>query len=115
MQQSKTRARFLAWLTMIGLISLLTLFTGCHSNPSTGHGSDIATTYNGIGTVVAMNPQRPSIEINHQEIKGYMPAMQMEFPVKDRSLLDSINTGDKVDFTLEVNQGIERIIVIHKR
>jgi Cu/Ag efflux protein CusF len=39
----------------------------------------------------------------------------MEFPVKDRSLLDSINTGDKVDFTLEVNQGIERIIVIHKR
>jgi Cu/Ag efflux protein CusF len=62
-----------------------------------------------------LNPQRPSIEINHQEIKGYMPAMQMEFPVKDRSLLDSINTGDKVDFTLEVNQGIERIIVIHKR
>jgi Cu/Ag efflux protein CusF len=43
--------------------------------------------YPGTGVVADINRSEGWIEINHQEIKGLMPAMQMEFNVKDKSLL----------------------------
>ena len=47
-----------------------------------------------------INRKEGWVEINHEEIKGLMPAMQMEFWVKDKSLLDKVNVGDRVDFTV---------------
>ena len=47
-----------------------------------------------------INKKEGWIEITHQEIKDLMPAMQMEFNVKDRALLDKVNVGDRVDFTI---------------
>jgi len=41
------------------------------------------------------------IQINHGEIKGYMPAMSMPYRVKDKAMLDMVKPGDKVSFTLE--------------
>src|SRR5262244_298418 len=38
--------------------------------------------YPGTGVVVTINREEAWIEINHEEIKGLMPAMQMEFNVK---------------------------------
>ena len=62
--------------------------------------------YPGKGVVVLINRQEGWIEINHDEIKGLMPAMQMEFWVKDKSLLDHAKAGDHVDFTVvETTQG----------
>ena len=56
--------------------------------------------YPASGTVVLINRQEGWIEINHDEIKGLMPAMQMEFWVKDKALLDNAKAGDRVDFTI---------------
>jgi len=56
--------------------------------------------YPATGTVVLINRQEGWIEINHDEIKGLMPAMQMEFWVKDKSLFDNAKAGDRVDFTI---------------
>ena len=56
--------------------------------------------YPATGVVVLINRQEGWIEINHDEIKGLMPAMQMEFWVKDKSLFDNIKAGDRVDFTV---------------
>lgn len=50
--------------------------------------------------VATINRSEGWIEINHEEIKGLMPAMQMEFNVKDKTLLDKVNVGDRVDFTI---------------
>jgi Cu/Ag efflux protein CusF len=62
--------------------------------------------YHGTGVVVLVNIKEGWIEINHEDIKGLMPAMQMEFWVKDRALLKTVQTGDKVDFTvIETHQG----------
>lgn len=47
-----------------------------------------------------INHQEGWIEINHEEIKDLMPAMQMEFWVRDKSLLDQVKEGDRVDFTV---------------
>src|SRR5258707_14868805 len=56
--------------------------------------------YPATGVVVLINRKEGWIEINHDEIKGLMPAMQMEFWVKDKSLFDNARTGDRVDFTI---------------
>jgi Cu/Ag efflux protein CusF len=56
--------------------------------------------YPGTGIVTIINRPEGWIEIDHQEIKDLMPAMQMEFWVKDKSLLEKVSVGDRVDFTI---------------
>jgi Cu(I)/Ag(I) efflux system periplasmic protein CusF len=63
------------------------------------------TSYEGEGKVIALKPKLPSIEIDHQEIKGLMPAMTMEFYVKDKSLLEGLKSGDQIAFSLDYGVG----------
>ena len=56
--------------------------------------------YPGRGVVTIINIKEAWVEIDHEDIEGLMPAMQMEFWVKDRSLLRNIRVGDKVDFVI---------------
>jgi cytochrome oxidase Cu insertion factor (SCO1/SenC/PrrC family) len=55
----------------------------------------------GVGIVESFDQQRATIQIDHEEIKGLMPPMNMQFSVEDKSLLDSINPGDKIDFWIK--------------
>ncbi|HEY6806696.1 MAG TPA: copper-binding protein [Pyrinomonadaceae bacterium] len=71
-------------------------------------------TYMAVGTIKAIDPTTPSIEINHEDIKGLMPAMQMQFHVKDKTLLDGLATEDRVSFTIESGVGGLKIVAIHK-
>jgi Cu/Ag efflux protein CusF len=62
--------------------------------------------YPATGVVTIINKKEGWIEINHDDIVGLMPAMQMEFWVKDKSLLDRVKVGDKVDFVvIETTKG----------
>lgn len=72
-------------------------------------------TYKGKGTVTKINLEIVSVELDHEEIKGLMAAMRMEFYVKEKSELEVLQVGDKVDFVLEDNAGAERIISIKKQ
>ena len=60
----------------------------------------IGQPYPGTGVVTLINLKEGWIEIKHEEIKGLMPAMEMEWWVKDKSLLKSVQVGDRVDFTV---------------
>jgi Cu/Ag efflux protein CusF len=71
-------------------------------------------TYNGKGVVTKINLELVSVELNHEEIEGLMPAMTMEFYVRNKSELESLQIGDKVEFVLEYDQGRETIISIKK-
>ncbi|MEK6285544.1 MAG: copper-binding protein [Acidobacteriota bacterium] len=55
------------------------------------------------------------IQIDHQDIKDLMPAMNMPYAVKDRSLLDSIAPGDKIDFWLESTSSGLVVVRLQKR
>lgn len=72
-------------------------------------------TYDGTGAVTKINLEIGSIELDHEEVKGLMPAMKMEFYVADKKMLDNLKIGDRVDFTLEDNAGAERIVSIKKK
>lgn len=71
-------------------------------------------TYKSKGVVTKINLEIVSVELNHEKIEDLMPAMIMEFYVKEKSELEVLKVGDKVDFVLEDNQGQERIISIKK-
>ena len=65
--------------------------------------------------VATINRDEGWIEINHEEIKGLMPAMQMEFNVREKSLLDKVNVGDRVDFTIVETEKGEYLTEIKRK
>jgi Cu/Ag efflux protein CusF len=56
----------------------------------------------GEGKVVATVPNSSQIVVEHGEIKGFMEAMTMGYPVDPPSLLEGLKFGDKVRFTIDV-------------
>ena len=62
--------------------------------------------YPGIGIVKILNRKEGWVEIDHEEIKDLMPAMEMEFWIRDSSLMNGIRVGDRVAFVVvEDNKG----------
>jgi Cu/Ag efflux protein CusF len=66
----------------------------------------------GEGTVVALVPGTQQVVIDHEEIEGFMGAMTMGFRVHAPSLLDHVQPGDGVRFTINTATGT--IIALEK-
>jgi Cu(I)/Ag(I) efflux system protein CusF len=106
---------------LITLLSAISLFAGCSrkiahkdSEPEGPAASVQTKSYPARGKVTALDPKMPAIEIDHEDINGLMPAMQMEFHVKDRALLDGLSVGDRIEFTIENGVGGMRVVAIRK-
>jgi protein SCO1/2 len=54
------------------------------------------------GVIVKVTPREKSVEIKHEEIHGYMPAMTMPFDVTDTNELAGLAPGDSVVFRMIV-------------
>jgi Cu/Ag efflux protein CusF len=81
--------------------------------PTTGTPKD--GDYPGKGVVTKINLQNQgSVELDHDEIKGVMAPMRMEFNVSDKKMLDGITIGEKVDCTLRYKDHNETIVNITK-
>ncbi len=66
--------------------------------------------YVGVGTVIALQPRKSQIVVDHGEIKGFMAPMIMGYPVWPVSLLDGLKPGDRIRFTIDAGrQAIIRI------
>ena len=70
--------------------------------------------YNGKGQVTKIDMKLGSVGLDHENIEGLMPAMQMEFYVKDKAMIKDLKVGDKVDFIIEYKGGTETITAISK-
>jgi Cu/Ag efflux protein CusF len=70
--------------------------------------------YDGKGEITKINLELGSVEMKHEDIKDLMPAMQMEFFVKDKKILENLKIGDKVDFVVEYKHPQEIITSIKK-
>ena len=69
--------------------------------------------YDGYGSVVKVDEGSKKVTLKHDEIKGLMAAMTMEFPVKSADMLQGIQEGDRVRFTLSPQGGefvVEKIV-----
>jgi len=115
----KTLFLILICIALVGCTDANDRSDQSHPTPSpsvTGPAAAVATRgYNGVGTVKALNPKGPSIEIDHGDIEGLMPAMQMEFQVSDATLLNGLQVNDQIDFTIEDRTGVMRVTAIKKK
>jgi Cu(I)/Ag(I) efflux system periplasmic protein CusF len=66
----------------------------------------------GEGKVIAVVPASSEIVVAHGEIKGFMDAMTMGYPIAPPSLLKGVRVGDTVRFTIDTEQ--KAIVKIEK-
>ena len=59
-----------------------------------------ATTYQGRGLVLRVDPASSTLTVSHDAILGYMDAMVMPFAVRDRGVLQDVHPGDVIEFRL---------------
>ena len=60
-----------------------------------------AKPFEGTGTVVAVDAGKSRVVLDHGEIKDFMAPMVMSYQVTPPTLLESINSGDKVRFAVD--------------
>jgi Cu/Ag efflux protein CusF len=70
--------------------------------------------YDGKGKVTKIDKQLGSIELLHEEMPGLMPAMQMEFFVSDKAILEGLAVGDSVNFVLEYKHPAHTVVSVTK-
>jgi Cu/Ag efflux protein CusF len=83
---------------------------GCRSRSE----SSKEKTYEIKGIVVALDAKKPSAKLDHQDIPGFMMAMEMEFDAASPKVLEGLRPGDKVQGKLKVEAGKAIITVLEK-
>lgn len=58
-------------------------------------------TYKSVGVIKKIDAENGKLTIDHEDIPGYMTAMEMNEPVSDKKMLETIKIGDKVEFEIE--------------
>lgn len=89
----------------IAAIVALVLAGACGGGPKSAAVAPVTPdgTYEIRGTIVAVDAPRRLVEINHEAIPGFMPAMTMPYEVADAGLLQGLAPGDRVRGTLRVD------------
>lgn len=72
-------------------------------------------TVEGEGKVIAVVPSSSQIVVEHGEIQGFMEAMTMGYSVDPPSLLEGLEAGDRIRFTMDVQKkAIVKIVRLKK-
>jgi protein SCO1/2 len=85
---------------LVGCIALVLLGCGRGANPDHG----IAQQYETRGVVRGFSPDRSTIEIQHENISGFMPSMTMPFVARDLKEIADLKVGDAISFRINVTQ-----------
>jgi protein SCO1/2 len=64
------------------------------------------------GQILAVNPAKQELTINHADIPGLMPGMTMSYPVASPDLLNGRTPGELVTGVLEVDNATGRLVEI---
>jgi Cu/Ag efflux protein CusF len=102
----------------------------CNSTPQTPAGQSSpapqsssasqssAKRYELKGKVVSIDKKAKEIEVDGENVPGFMGAMTMGYPVKDEKLLDQVKPGDEIKSDLISDGGtywLENIVVTKKK
>ena len=99
------------------LATALLLISSCKQKPSGSERSSIAATtqvFQVKGVIKDLKPDGKTVDIRHEEITNYMPAMTMPFEVKNSNELTGLKAGDVVTFRLTVTEKDEWIDQVRK-
>lgn len=90
------------------LLALSLVFASCSQTPKQAADAAKAEkkverkTYSLTGEIVDLDPSTQVATIKHQEIKDFMEAMTMGFPVKDKAEFQKLKSGQKLTAQLMV-------------
>jgi protein SCO1/2 len=74
---------------------------GCGRSTNSEQGADH---YDTRGVVRGFSPDRSTIEIQHENIPGFMPSMTMPFAARDPKQIANLRTGDAISFRMAVTK-----------
>jgi len=66
------------------------------------------------GKVISVDRESRQVTVEHEEIKGYMGAMTMPFPMNDEKALSRIKKDDRIEATLVIGGskwGLENVVI----
>ena len=93
------------WFMLLHVAAGLFL-TACNRRPEsparTASPSTNQQSFQVKGVVISVKTLEKTVEIKHEEIPGYMPAMTMPFEVRDTNELAGLQSGDSVAFRMLV-------------
>jgi protein SCO1 len=79
------------------------LFTACQKSSTQQPVSAEAKRYDLKGKVISVDRQKRRAKINHDEIPGFMPAMEMDFPIHEDWVWDELTPGSDIRAQLVVD------------
>ena len=84
------------------LLALTLLLSACTQTPrEAAMSNEPIKTYQLTGEITAMDGPTQVVTIKHEEIKGWMDAMTMGFPIKEKAEFEKLKPGLKI--TADVN------------
>jgi protein SCO1/2 len=86
-------------ILLCGCMALALL--GCGRSTSSDESADH---YDTRGVVRGFSPNRSTIEIQHENIPGFMPSMMMPFVARNPKQIADLKTGDAISFGMAVTQ-----------
>lgn len=92
-----------AFIFLTALATFLGGVAGCQQASSKTADAD-AKRYELNGKVISVDKPARKAKIEHDEIKGYMPAMTMDFSIKEVWVVRELEPGDKIAADLVVNK-----------
>ncbi len=82
-------------------LGLFLPLTACHRTPDSGNSPRL---YETRGIVRGIAPDGRTIDIQHEDIPGFMPSMTMPFSARNSKEIGTLRTGDGVSFRLTVTE-----------
>src|SRR5215472_9995945 len=81
--------------------SIALALLGCGRSPNS---DQRAEHYGTRGVVRGFSPDRSTIEIQHENIPGFMPSMTMPFVARDPKQIADLKSGDAISFRMAVTE-----------
>jgi len=99
------------------LVALGSGLASCKQSEQAPAAQQQAKRYHLVGKVVSIDQQQATLNVDGQEIPGFMAAMTMPYPVRDAKSLSSLNAGDEITADVVVSSDgayLENIVVTKK-
>ena len=98
---------------LITLTLAVVALTSAGCNSGSGEKEKV---YDIKGKVVSLDAEKKTVRLDHEEIPGFgMKAMEMDFTVRDATILAGLKAGDQVQGKLKVKDGSYHISELQKR
>jgi len=82
--------------TLTAALFASSLLSGCSPKPANEQRYELQ------GKVIAVDRAKGEVSVDHEEVKGFMAAMTMDFPVRDAEALKVLEAGDRLQASLVV-------------